>query len=380
MCLIAYKPNEDATFTEEQFDRMIFQNSDGLGLMYRTVDNRIAVIKTMGSDKKKRAIYRKYKDISHYAMHARIRTHGETNMDNCHPYEILNKDKGDPIDLFLMHNGVITHAPNIDVKMSDTWNFIEGVLKPIAKANLDLIWNNKAIQKMLEEFIGYSKLLLMRSDDVESPILILNEQKGSTVEGVWLSNTYSQPVKHHVTNYGYNNNTTGNTITYAGNTNRNPLAIQSIREQVTREHKDYSDVYYGGGTNYAEWWTTNKDKSALEWEEPEEVKNETTETKETPVIIIPVDKLDDVVTVDTAVKMGATHEEILQLLKGMSDADLIATLQYSPEDYVDTIQHFYSSVNLGADELVMQMIDDKTVLDTVNLIRHLDVREIRKAA
>ena len=160
---MVYKENDKSEFNANQFEAMIASNADGLGIMYVEGD-RVKVLKSVGTDKAKRKLWESVKDFDNYAMHARLRTHGLVNEKNCHPYEILNMDKGDSTDLYVMHNGIIQVEKDIQKTMSDTWNFIEGVLKPIAKADINLLWNNENIQVMIQKAIGYSKLLFMRSD------------------------------------------------------------------------------------------------------------------------------------------------------------------------------------------------------------------------
>jgi hypothetical protein len=92
-----------------------------------------------------------------------------------------------------MHNGVLSDAPSVNSDMSDTWHFVEYIIKPIAKSNLALLWDSKEFQTWLTKKMGFSKLLLMRSDTVEgqAPVLIFNKDAGTEETGCWLSNSYS---------------------------------------------------------------------------------------------------------------------------------------------------------------------------------------------
>lgn len=216
MCLIVWKEGKDAVFTNRQFKNMISRNADGLGIMWREND-RVYVDKVLGSPKDKFKLFQKHRDKEFYAMHSRLRTHGFVNEENCHPYELMNKDKGDPIDLYLMHNGVLADAPDCDKGMSDTWHFVEYVLKPIAKANLDLIWKSEEFQGWLQKKMGGSKLLLMRSDspEGEAPVLMFNHGAGVVERGCWLSNGHSTRCYTPATQYNNNHN-------YRGNASTNP--------------------------------------------------------------------------------------------------------------------------------------------------------------
>jgi hypothetical protein len=194
MCLIVYKENSNGVFTNRQFRSMIHRNADGLGIMWRE-DGRVKFDKVLGTPKDKFELFRKYRSMESWAMHARMKTHGKIDLDNCHPYELMSIDRGDAIDLFVMHNGVLSSAPEVNKDMSDTWHFMEYIIKPIVTANLDLLWNDDHFQTWLASTIKGSKLLFMRSDDVEHPVLILNHDAGKEESGCWLSNTYStQPI------------------------------------------------------------------------------------------------------------------------------------------------------------------------------------------
>jgi predicted glutamine amidotransferase len=138
MCLIAFKESHNGVFTNRQFKYMIARNPDGFGVMYRE-KGRVKVIKSLGSNSEKFQIFAKIRHKDFWAMHARIRTHGAIDETNCHPYKILSKDEGDAIDLYLMHNGTIAKAPTTDSTKSDTWHYVEHVLKPLVKADIKLL-------------------------------------------------------------------------------------------------------------------------------------------------------------------------------------------------------------------------------------------------
>ena len=58
------------------------------------------------------------------AFHLRMKTHGDINLDNCHPYEVLNQQEHG-IDLWLMHNGILSTGNASDETKSDTWHYIK---------------------------------------------------------------------------------------------------------------------------------------------------------------------------------------------------------------------------------------------------------------
>lgn len=184
MCLILLKPSKK-TFPRKEIETNMARNSDGYGFMF-VEDGRVHIkkmLKPTYEDVKQAFRQLEKQDSLH---HWRLRTHGDISPDNVHPYQILNKDKHG-IDLYLMHNGVISCVDR-DVKKSDTALFCENWLKPVLVSSPDLI-KNEAFQKFVAKAIGdNSKLALMNS---LGDIIIVNEHKGSWRHGCWVSNTYS---------------------------------------------------------------------------------------------------------------------------------------------------------------------------------------------
>ena len=88
-----------------------------------------------------------------------------------------------------VHNGIISGYNAAD--KSDTWLFNEDVIQPFVQkwGNLELFQD--PIKKLIENRIGYSKLIFM---DNEGNTKIFNEDKGYWDDGVWYSNAgYKKP-------------------------------------------------------------------------------------------------------------------------------------------------------------------------------------------
>lgn len=363
MCLIVSKIGKNATFSEEQFKRMISQNGHGLGIMYIEND-RIKVEKTVGTDAEKLALYKRHSKRTDYAMHARWKTHGNINVENCHPYKILDIDDGDAIDMYMMHNGVISAASDTDKSMSDTWNFVESVLKPIAKVNPDLVWNNTGIHELISEFIGGgSKLLFMRSDSKES--LIFNEKAGNIFNGCWLSNancnhTYTTTT-HHTTYGNFTNN--------KHNTERDDYTSPWWSNKRTKKNKNALTVI-----------EAKKTESALEheWNEGEQCQAATSYSVEKTDKKPDGESLKNILTTTSVSaihdnNLKEAHQEkciALQCLKAMSDKEMIAEMQALPKVAAELIEYFYN-VKIDVQAMVTEILDDKTVIEVVNLMRHL---------
>jgi len=107
------------------------------------------------------------------AIHFRITTHGKTNADNCHPFQVNKK-------LGFIHNGIIQMV-STDAKRSDTNMFNEKLLKQLPSNFI----RNSAIMNLIEESIGQSKLVFL---DNEGRYVIANESLGHWVDNVWYSN------------------------------------------------------------------------------------------------------------------------------------------------------------------------------------------------
>jgi len=245
MCLIVYKENEDAFFSNRQFKNMLKRNEDGLGIMWRE-NGRVKVAKSVGNNKDKFNMWKSIREqTDQYAMHARLKTHGEIDIENCHPYKVLDIDDGDPIDMYMMHNGTISNAPtDMDKDKSDTWHFVEATIKPLAKAGLiDLIWKDAAFQKWISGCIAHSKLLFMRSDDVDNPVIIFNYEKGEELRGCWLSNVMCSPMH----NYRYDNNQNWNRNQHRSHYAGYGGYHDQANAYYDQEMEDYNESVYGTG-------------------------------------------------------------------------------------------------------------------------------------
>lgn len=153
-------------------------NSDGFGVMYHTTQG-IKVIKQLP---KSAADVRKMiealpNDDREVAVHARMRTHGAIDKENCHPYPIGH-------GAWLMHNGILDTGNDADTTKSDTWHFARDYMSTLDADTL----HNPQYLKLLGEFIDNNRFVLATADGRMSWV---NADQGVQAEGIVFSNTYA---------------------------------------------------------------------------------------------------------------------------------------------------------------------------------------------
>ena len=187
MCIAIYKP-ADQVIDHDTLRRSYEANPDGCGMAYLT-DDGIEIETTMDFDvfyEGYEQALREYPD-SPFLIHFRIATHGSVDENNCHPFYI--ESHHEDVQRVFMHNGTITPLTGECNKVSgvsDTVVFGLAILE-----HLPLGWeDNPAITKLIEHYIGWSKIVVM---DEFGAVTIYNEQKGVWDNGVWYSNTTYKP-------------------------------------------------------------------------------------------------------------------------------------------------------------------------------------------
>jgi len=180
MCIICYSPS-GTELTESQLVNSNSNNPDGFGWAVRT-PNGIVTGKTMDGDQ----AIESFLDLrSRYAefdavYHARITTHGETVIENNHPFHV-----GDNRTV-LVHNGMLPITPPKGDLRSDTRIFAEDRLTRMGIGVLD---KSKEFAK-LERWMSGSKMVVMTTrDDMNKDTYILNESAGVWDKGLWFSNS-----------------------------------------------------------------------------------------------------------------------------------------------------------------------------------------------
>lgn len=177
MCIAIMNPS-NVTLKKSLLKTCWENNYHGGGLLY--VNSRSGQLESYKSLDDFDALYAKYQEVrskhskSKVVLHFRISTHGTISVDNVHPF-MVNKSLG------FVHNGIISQAP-YSKQYSDTYMFNETMLKKLPKGFI----NNNAILDLIDEYIGYSKLLFL---DNNNNHYIVGEEKGVWDYGCWFSNT-----------------------------------------------------------------------------------------------------------------------------------------------------------------------------------------------
>lgn len=168
MCVIVSKPGK-VKITRETLQNCWDNNPDGAGFMYPK-NGKVFIRKGFMSFK---SFWNEAKDIPMgvpVVYHFRIKTHGATCKELCHPYPIsYDYDQLHASTIYsdygVAHNGIFGNLPNVDEE-SDTTIFIANVLTPILKlSQAEKISLTEDYYEDLLDFIsGSSRLAIMDSD------------------------------------------------------------------------------------------------------------------------------------------------------------------------------------------------------------------------
>lgn len=154
-------------------------NRDGLGVMYGTtsgVKARKCLPKTVEGA---RSFIQSFPaDDRELACHWRMRTHGDIDFENCHPYKVEGGG-------WLMHNGILHTGNDGDRTKSDTWHYIREYLD----STMELVAHDSRFIKLLTDHIGSGNKFAMLTSD--GRMSLAGEHRGLYVNGLWFSNTYA---------------------------------------------------------------------------------------------------------------------------------------------------------------------------------------------
>lgn len=243
MCLLVTQNKNSPVLPDHWLEDFYQSNEDGVGVMFAHHGELIVKKLLPNSAQDLIQFYRENIQGRDCAFHLRMRTHGDIDLLNCHPYEVLNRAEHG-IDLWLMHNGVLATGNQADPRYSDTWHYINDFLKPILVANPDFAFH-PSFADLVGKHIGSSnKFVLM---DNEGRQAVINQDSGVYWGGLWLSNTYAWNAPDKV--------------------RKTPVIGKKAKKQVQEKPKKFSYPSYKsyGYQNYA--YETYPSYSSV-WEDP----------------------------------------------------------------------------------------------------------------
>lgn len=179
MCLLIHQ-TAGQVFTNEQLDDFYLRNPDGFGAIVKQPDG-VKVFKKVGSLAEIQDLYKLEVASYEAVIHFRMKTHGDIDLFNCHPYQVTES-------LYMAHNGILSTGNAADQSKSDTWHYIENYLKPLLTKHPDLL-HEPAFQKMLGSHIGASNKFAFMNGN--GSVVIINKFAGVEHFNSWLSNTYA---------------------------------------------------------------------------------------------------------------------------------------------------------------------------------------------
>lgn len=175
MCIAIMKP-ENKVISDEVLQECFRCNSDGAGFMYAE-DEKLHIHKGYMTFAAFLNAYKKHQDKK-AILHFRITTHGKTDQENTHPFQVGES-------LGFVHNGIISAVNrDQDQTKSDTYHFNNAILKKIYKGDSKFIFKD-FYQELIKGYVGASKLIFLSN---KGEHVIINEKKGTWEDGVWYSN------------------------------------------------------------------------------------------------------------------------------------------------------------------------------------------------
>jgi len=185
LCLLHTHP-ADTAFDEADIRDFYIHNSDGLGVMWSENDILYTHKYLPPNASAAWEFYKEHIRGRECVVHWRMKTHGEIDLENCHPYPIFGA--GAVMPMSLMHNGILSIGNAADVTKSDTWHYVVDYLRPLLADHPDM-FNNRIVMELLEEHIGHGNRFVIMNHKGET--VILNKDDFVSYKGALLSNTYA---------------------------------------------------------------------------------------------------------------------------------------------------------------------------------------------
>lgn len=187
MCLLVTQSTTSPVLSNDWLIDFHSTNSDGVGVMF--ADNGKLIVQKILPKTAQDFIEFYHANIKgkNCAFHLRMKTHGDIDLENCHPYEVLNSAEHG-IDLWLMHNGILSTGNSADTTKSDTWHYIRNHLRPMLADNPEFAFHPAFADIIGKHISASNKFVLM---DNLGRTTVVNQDAGVYWGGLWLSNTYA---------------------------------------------------------------------------------------------------------------------------------------------------------------------------------------------
>ena len=180
MCIAVL--NKTGIIQKDTFDIMYENNTDGIGFAFADGTN-VQIYKTLKDvDKLYEQYATKRKNNKYpFLIHARIKTHGKTDLQNVHPFLVFK-------DMALIHNGIVD-APNVEPSKSDTWHLVQWIR--CLKNPYNIFVDGSMESAWMDVMVGsYNKVAVLRGN---GQYKIFGEKLGHWNKKNWYSNnTYKQ--------------------------------------------------------------------------------------------------------------------------------------------------------------------------------------------
>jgi glutamine amidotransferase len=180
MCLLCFIPPNKWP-KKKHLKNACSANPDGFGFAINAGDE-IIIRKSMNADEIIEEFYDLRNDYRDCAVmfHARLTTHGTTNIDNCHPFFVAGDRQ-----VVMAHNGILPVLMDTDKQRSDTKIFAEDYMARIGIEALD----DPIGLDIISEYCSGNKLVFFSiSDKLKEQWYIINEESGVYEKDIWYSN------------------------------------------------------------------------------------------------------------------------------------------------------------------------------------------------
>jgi len=186
MCIL-WQQTAETNFSDELIADFYTRNRDGIGFMWAE-DGQLCYEKHLPANVQDFVdFYNRVGRGKDGCGHARMKTHGDIDYENCHPYEVFGFDKEHEMPMLLMHNGVLHTGNAADKTKSDTWHYIRNYLHKLLAADPALAFTPE-FSDLIGRHIGSNRFAIMNN---LGQIAVINKQQGVTFNGAWLSNEYA---------------------------------------------------------------------------------------------------------------------------------------------------------------------------------------------